>query len=115
MRLLHRIQHHLPIWPFDKAPAAGSLVVEIYTSIAALAAGRRVGRTKIKSIAELNAALAAIGSAPVAGSGAIDDHRSDALLTAAWLRAFAHRPELWAPDGLDEQIARTEGWTFGVA
>jgi len=115
MRLLHRIQHHLPIWPFDAAPATGSLVVEIYTSIAALAAGRRVGRTKIKSITELNQALAAIGSAPFPGSGAIDDHRSDALLTAAWLRAFAHRPEFWTPAGLDEEIARTEGWTFGVA
>ena len=31
----------LPIWPFDPVPAAGSLLVEIYTSLAALAAGRQ--------------------------------------------------------------------------
>ena len=29
---------------------------------------------------------ALLGSPPVNGSGAIDDHSSDALLTAAWLR-----------------------------
>lgn len=116
MRLLHRIQHRLPIWPFDPAPASGSLVVEIYTSIAALEAGRPRGRTKMTSVEALNAALTspAIASAPMPGSGAIDDHSSDALLTAAWLRANAERPELWAPAKLDEAIARTEGWTFGV-
>lgn len=116
MRLLHRIQHRLPIWPFDPVPEAGSLVVEIYTSIAALAAGRPRGQTKMASIEALNAALTspAIHSAPVPGSGAIDDHSSDALLTAAWLRANVNRAELWAPAKLDDEIARTEGWTFGV-
>lgn len=116
MRVLHRIQDVLPIWPFDPVPAAGSLVVEIYTSIAALAGGRPKGRTKMFTIEALNAALLspAIASAPVAGSGPIDDHSADAILTAAWLRRHAHRPELWAPAGL-EAVAHTEGWTFGVA
>jgi hypothetical protein len=43
-----------------------------------------------------------------------DDHATDAMLTAAWLRRAAHRPELWQPAGLTETIAQTEGWTFGV-
>src|SRR3546814_9979925 len=41
MRLLHRVHPHVPIWPFDPPPESGSLIVEIYTSIAARAAGRR--------------------------------------------------------------------------
>ena len=68
----------------------------------------------MRSVEELNAALAALGSPPVAGSGAIDDHSSDALLTAAWLRKVAHEPRRWSPAGLTPQIARTEGWTFGA-
>ncbi len=114
MRVLRRLDGRLPIWPFDPDPGAGSLVVEIYTTIAAVAGGRRKGRSKMTSVAALNAALAAIGSAPVAGEGAIDDHRSDALLAAAWLRVAAGREALWHPAGLSPAIARTEGWTFGI-
>lgn len=114
MRVAHRLTGAIPIWPFDPAPASGSLIVEIYTSLAAIAAGRAKGRTKMNSIEALNAALEALGSAPVAGSGAIDDHSADALLTAAWLRTVARRPEIWAPAGLTAEIARTEGWTFGI-
>lgn len=114
MRVLHRLAGRLPVWPVDPLPAAGSVVTEIYTALAAIAAGRRAGRTKVRSIEELNQALAALGSVPVPGSGGIDDHRSDALLTAAWLRTAADRPGLWQPAGLTPELARTEGWTFGV-
>jgi hypothetical protein len=48
MRLLRRIDGRLPIWPFDPLPDGGSVVVEIYTSIAALAAGLRKNRTKVR-------------------------------------------------------------------
>ncbi|TPG18744.1 hypothetical protein EAH87_11785 [Sphingomonas koreensis] len=116
MRVLHRVQHVVPIWPIDPLPAAGSAIVEIYTSIAAIAAGRQKGRTKMTSIEALNTALAhpAIGSARVLGSGKIDDHSADALLTAAWMRANADRRALWHPPALTPHIAQTEGWTFGV-
>ncbi|MBA3878159.1 MAG: hypothetical protein C0500_00375 [Sphingobium sp.] len=116
MRLLHRLGDRLPVWPFDPFPASGSVVVEIYTSLAAIAAGRARGRSKMRALADLNAALAApaIASAPIAASGAIDDHASDALLTAAWLRRHADAPAPWAPPALSADIARTEGWTFGV-
>jgi hypothetical protein len=51
----------------------------------------------------------------VRGSGALDDHSADALLTTAWLRTVADRDELWRPRGMTSAVARTEGWTFGVA
>jgi hypothetical protein len=112
MRVAHRLS--LPVWPFDPLPASGSVVLEIYTSLAALAAGRAPGRAKMRSVEELNAALSALGSDTVPGAGAIDDHRSDALLTAAWLRTAAPDPALWHPAALTPAVARTEGWTFGV-
>ena len=36
MRLLHALGRRLPIWPIDAVPAHGSLIVEIYTTIAAM-------------------------------------------------------------------------------
>jgi len=114
MRVLHRLEGRLPVWPFDPLPASGSVVLEIYTAIAAMAGGRAPGRSKMKSVAELNSALANIGSEPVRGSGPIDDHSADALLTAAWLRNVAHREELWRPPAMTPDIAATEGWTFGA-
>jgi hypothetical protein len=115
MRVLHRLGGRLPVWPIDPLPSAGSVVVEIYTSIAARTAGRSAAKTKMRSLNELNAALAhpAIGSLPVAGDGAIADHASDALLTAAWLRRAAEQRKLWNPPKLD-LVAATEGWTFGA-
>ena len=115
MRVLHRLSPRIAIWPFDPLPAEGPVVLEIYTSLAALAAGRPKGRTKMRDHASLDAALAALGSRPTDGTGPIDDHRSDAILTAAWLRCDSHRPELWTPSGMTPEIAATEGWTFGIA
>ncbi|WEK48463.1 MAG: hypothetical protein P0Y56_14150 [Candidatus Andeanibacterium colombiense] len=115
MRVLHRLAGKLPVWPIDPLPAAGSsVVVEIYTSLAAILAGRRKGRTKLRNYAELNEALAELGSNPVRGSGPIDDHKSDALLAAAWLRRIAPLPEYWSPKNMTPEIAATEGWTFGA-
>jgi hypothetical protein len=114
MRMLHRLGGRLPVWPVDALPERGSLLVEIYTTIAAIEAGRLAGRSKMRDIADLNAALAMLGSGEVPGTGPIDDHRSDAIVTAAWLRKAADRGALWHPLALTEEIARTEGWTFGA-
>ena len=113
MRVLNRLVADVPIWPIDPLPRQGSVIVEIYTTIAAMAAGRPAGRSKLRTVEELNQALAYLGSEPVAGAGAIDDHRSDALLAAAWLRRVAHDGALWNPDRLDA-VRHTEGWTFGA-
>lgn len=113
MRLLHRVRPTVPIWPFDPLPRSGSLIVEIYTTIAARAAGRPLGRSKMRDLASLNAALVVLGSTPHAGA-VPDDHAADALVTAAWLRRVAGDAALWHPPGLNPTVAATEGWTFGV-
>lgn len=114
MRLLHRLRGRVPLWPLDPVPASGPLLVEIYTSLAARAAGMPAGRSKIRGGAQLDAALRALGSLPTGMAGAISDHASDALLTAAWLRATAGETAPWHPTLLSPGLARTEGWTFGI-
>ena len=114
MRLLHRLGGRLPVWPVDPLPASGSVVTEIYTTLAAVAAGRTASRAKMTTYAALNEALDKLSSPRVPGMGPIDDHSSDALLTSAWLRTEAPRGDLWTPAGLTDELARTEGWTFGA-
>lgn len=114
MRMLYRLGGAVPVWPIDPLPERGSVIVEMYTTIAARGAGVRKGVSKIRSFEDLADRLAELGSPPVTGSGPIDDHSSDALVTAAWLRAVAHRPDYWKPANLTREIARTEGWTFGA-
>ncbi|MET0238480.1 MAG: hypothetical protein ABW184_01155 [Sphingobium sp.] len=116
MRFLHCLRGTVPIWPFDgrAPPADGSLIVEIYTSLAARAAGRPKGRSKMRDAATLDDALATLGTAPHQPLARYEDHATDAILTAAWLRRVHADPALWSPEGLTENIARTEGWTLGV-
>lgn len=114
MRLLHRLDRRLSIWPFDPLPQDGSVVVEIYTSIAALAGGLPKGRTKVRDPRRLDAALAALGSASHAPLARYDDHATDALIAAAWLRRIHAEPILWSPPRLTPDLAATEGWTFGI-
>ncbi len=114
MRLFLRLDPHLPIWPFDPLPPTGSVVVEIYTSIAAGAAGLARGRTKIRDPHTLDAALERLGSRPHQPLGRYDDHATDAIVSSAWLRQMADRDDLWSPPAMTPEIARTEGWTFGV-
>lgn len=114
MRLLHHLGGRVPLWPFAPVPDTGPLIVEIYTTIAARAAGLPPGRSKIREAAALDTALAALGTRPHAALNRYDDHATDAVLAAAWLRHVAYDATLWRPSPLDPALARTEGWTFGV-
>ena len=114
MRLLHRLRGPIPLWPLDPVPATGPLLVEIYTSLAARAAGVPAGRSKIRDGETLDKALAVLGSPETGFRGPVSDHASDALLTAAWLRAAAADADAWSPSPLSDALARTEGWTFGI-
>ena len=56
-----------------------------------------------------------LGSPPARLRFEPNDHQTDALVTAAGMRALAaDEPRAFAPPGLTPEIARTEGWTFGV-
>ena len=113
MRLLHRLNGRVAIWPMDKLPESGSAVVEIYTRIYLRRAG--LPGTKLRSRAELNRALKALGSRPARLRFEPNDHQTDALVTAAGMRELAaSEPRAFAPGGLTAELARTEGWTFGV-
>ena len=112
MRLLHALSGKVPVWPFDPVPTEGSLVVEIYSRAAIRSAG--LPGNKIRSLDELNAALERLNSKRVEVDYWLTDHQTDALVTAAGMRAHLANPKAFAPIGLTPKIAQTEGWTFGV-
>jgi hypothetical protein len=113
MRFLHHLDGKIAIWPMDPLPDHGSAVVEIYTRIYL----RRAGLTgvKLRSRSELNRALKGLGSPPARLRFEPNDHQTDALVTAAGMRQLATtEPRAFDPHGLTAEIARSEGWTFGV-
>ncbi|HEX2803808.1 MAG TPA: hypothetical protein VHN55_07505 [Sphingomicrobium sp.] len=113
MRLLHRLDGKVAIWPMDPLPGQGSAVVEIYTRIYLRRAG--MPGTKLRTRRQLNQALAGLGSKPVRLRFEPNDHQTDALVTAAGMRQLARtEPRAFAPQSLTADIARTEGWTFGI-
>jgi hypothetical protein len=113
MRLAHRLDAKVAIWPFDPLPERGSVVVEIYTRIYLRRAG--MSGVKLRTRAELNSALAGLRSPPARLRFEPNDHQTDALVTAAGMRQLAlTEPRAFAPQGLTPEIARSEGWTFGV-
>jgi len=112
MRLLHRLNGRVPIWPMDPLPGEGSAVVEIYTRIYLRNAG--MSGKKLRNRADLNRALVGLGSRPVQLKFEPNDHQTDALVTAAGMRAHLAHPLAFAPLGLTPKVAQTEGWTFGI-
>ncbi len=111
MRLLHRLAW--PVWPFDPLPASGPVILEIYCQAFARMAGQR-GKVREREV--LASALMHFGAGmPARMDARIPDHVSDALLTAAGLRAIAHQPHWWAPDDMTPALAVREGWTFGIS
>jgi len=113
MRFLHRLDDKVAIWPMDALPEHGSAIVEIYTRIYLRRAG--MSGTKLRTRTALNLALDGLGSPPVRLRFEPNDHQTDALVTAAGMRALAlHDPRAFDPEGLTPEIARSEGWTFGV-
>ena len=113
MRLLRRLDGKVAIWPMDPLPDSGSAVVEIYTRIYL----RRAGMTgvKLRTRAALNLALEGLCSPPTRLRFEPNDHQTDAIVTAAGMRQLATtEPRAFDPEGLTPEIARSEGWTFGV-
>ena len=110
MRVLHRLRGGYAVWPFD-APGERT-IVEIYGRAMLRHAGGR--GLKIRDVEALNIALGALGSGPVTDPGPLNDNQTDSLVTAAALRRLAGDPRWWTPAGLTPEVARTEGWTFGI-
>jgi hypothetical protein len=114
MRLLHKAAADATIWPFDVLSSGRrrAVIVEMYCRAFIRLAGGSGG--KRRTMGSLNTALAGLGCAPCKRIAEISDDKTDALIAAAGLRAIASDMRYWNPTGLSAEIARTEGWTFGV-
>ena len=115
MRVLHRLAGRMPLWPFDPLPERGSVVVEIYTTIAAIAAGRTAGRSKMRTYRRAQRGArrdsAASRCAGAARSTITAPTRCSPPPGCARSRTG---PNTGSPPAMTPEIARTEGWTFGA-
>ena len=116
MRLCHALRDKADIWPFMAQPTALSsslCLVEIFPSYYFKMAGITPIKGAQAQVDNLNQALAFFNSTAVASDfiAAGPDHDdADALIASAALRYFAATPSLFDVP----QIARREGWIFGV-
>ncbi|MCH8081558.1 MAG: hypothetical protein IID52_04155 [Proteobacteria bacterium] len=112
MRSLLRLQRNIAIWPFENTAKRSVVVVEIYTRPFLIMSG--AGLKKIRELEVLNQALDHFHSRSIQQDLSIDDHIGDAILSAAGLRFIAEDSKYWHPAAMSEEVACTEGWTFGV-
>lgn len=119
MRLLHGLKAGLgeavKVWPFEPVADGKSVCVDIFPRIFIARAG--MGTQKIRELCVLNEVLEEhYESNPVAkDEEEPSDHDTDALVSAAALRGLAGNEGLWRPEGMTADVARREGWIFGVA
>ena len=113
MRLCNFFADKAEIWPFFSKAEASLTLVEIFPSYYfKLADIAPIGADYTKPAA-LNKALSYFGSAPVAddfNAEGPDADDADALISAAALRFLSQDEQSWSVP----EIARREGWIFGV-
>lgn len=117
MRTLKRLRamagDRLAVWPAEQPAAGQSVVMEIYPTLfrkQALGGVRKItGRT---AMADAVAHFGCTLSPDLPEQ--FDDHIGDAIITAAGLLRLAGQASAWNPAGLTPDIARREGWIFGV-
>lgn len=113
LRALKTADQNVSIWPFDSSVGAQCIVLETFPTAFIRRSGQGLG--KIRSLKRLNDVLAFYGSAPFCEpSNFPTDDETDALVTAAALRALTPNEALWNPGSLSDRVRRYEGWTFGV-
>ncbi|EWY39852.1 hypothetical protein N825_04980 [Skermanella stibiiresistens SB22] len=112
LRALRARRNDVKVWPFEP-PSSGATIVEIYPRLFLMRVGW--GTRKVRSWADLNACLDRLDTDPIEDNQSQPtDHETDALVSAAGLRALSHDPRVWAPPGLNDRARRQEGWIFGV-
>jgi len=73
------------------------------------------GPGKIRTLKRLNDVLAFYDSATFREATDFPtDDETDALVSAAAVRALTRDEALWNPRSLSDRVRRYEGWTFGV-
>ncbi|WP_207484318.1 hypothetical protein [Arenibaculum pallidiluteum] len=116
MRVLHHLRARsdgrIAFWPMQEPRPGATVCVEIYPRLFLRRAGH--GNGKVRSSADLDRCLAALGAEAAGLGDRFDDHEADALVSAAGLRLLAGDSRVWRPRGLDAGDVRREGWIFGV-
>ncbi len=117
MRTLKRLRamagEKLAVWPAEQPGPGQSVVMEIYPTLFRKQALGGVAKITGRSVMEVAVAHFDCTLSPALPEQ-FDDHIGDAIITAAGLSRLAGKPSAWNPAGLRPDIARREGWIFGV-
>lgn len=105
-----RNRDKVAVWPFEPVAATASAFVEIYPTLFRREAAGAIA--KLRTAADLNAALGRLGSRGAA-EAAFSDHDTDALISAAGLRHYIEARG-YGLDDVGDRPLRREGWIFGV-
>lgn len=114
LRRLRRLAgDRLAVWPAQTPGPGQSVVVEIFPTLFRKQVNGNV--KKIREKAVLERCLAHFGCR-LAWNDRLryNDDLGDAIITAAGLSRLAAAPGVWNPSGMTAEIARREGWIFGV-
>ena len=114
MRLLHRLDGKVAIWPMDPLPASGSAVVEIYTRIYLRRAGMSGPQAAQPRRAQPGARRASAARRRGCASSPTTTRPTRWSPRPGCARSPAASRAPSRPQGLTPEIARSEGWTFGV-
>lgn len=113
IRVLRRVRAGnrgaVSVWPFEPA-GSGSVLVEIYPTLFRKEAAGSLA--KLRTDAALDAALRRLGTRGAA-RGRLSDHDTDALISAAGLRAYVEQRGYTLAEVAGRPLRR-EGWIFGV-
>ncbi|WND01573.1 hypothetical protein QGN29_08370 [Temperatibacter marinus] len=111
MRMLNWVKGTCSIWPFLTRNESQVTLVEIYAALFSHMGGHK---GKVRSFKDLDAILSKLGSTLKSEININNDHMTDAIITAAGLRAIAADAKYWNPASMTAKVAETEGWIFGV-
>ena len=105
---------HLAIWPKDR-PRLGQTTILEYNK-ATFWHTAALTLSESSTLEGLNMALKSFQMQPVILDSEIEIKQTylDTMLGAAGLQVFFNQTEAWLPREMNEAVARSEGWTFGL-
>lgn len=117
MRTLKRLRGllgpRLAVWPAEMPGPGQCVVMEIYPTLF-----RKQALGGVRKITDRAVLTAAVGHFGCTLSPDLpeqfDDHIGDAIITAAGLSRLVAKDGAWRPAGMSADMARREGWIFGV-
>ncbi|MGQ8364292.1 hypothetical protein [Glaciecola sp. 1036] len=119
MRVMHKLKSEfgdkIAIWPFEAGLINSATVVVSENFPRTFIRKAGMGNQKLRTLEDLNQALAYFNTRPYFTSDSINDHLTDAIIAAAGMRWVFENETPLNTELLPEESTQIEGWIFAVA